>query len=61
MPCAGRGVVISRLGGEEHDVSCPWCGGTGERQEGVDAQARWIAERGEEDLVETPASEGEPE
>ncbi|MHB1538369.1 MAG: hypothetical protein ACYCUM_04740 [Solirubrobacteraceae bacterium] len=45
MPCAGGGVVISKLGGEEHEVGCPWCGGTGRRQEGVDAQARWLAER----------------
>ncbi|MHB1810728.1 MAG: hypothetical protein ACYCU0_15730 [Solirubrobacteraceae bacterium] len=47
MPCGGRGVVISRLGGEEHEETCPWCGGAGKRQEGVDAQARWLHEQAE--------------
>lgn len=48
MPCAGRGSVISKLGGEGHTEQCPWCGGTGERQQGVDAQARWLGEDGEQ-------------
>lgn len=47
MPCAGRGSVISKLGGEPHSEQCPWCGGTGERQQGIDAQARWQSEDGE--------------
>jgi DnaJ-class molecular chaperone len=38
MPCRGTGKVISRLGGEESTVTCPWCEGTGERVSGVDAQ-----------------------
>jgi hypothetical protein len=33
--------VISALGGEPHTVTCPWCGGSGERQAGIDAQAHW--------------------
>jgi len=37
-PCAGRGKVISNLGGERSEVTCPWCGGTGEFQPGLDAQ-----------------------
>jgi hypothetical protein len=43
MPCRGAGKVISRLGGEESTVTCPWCEGTGERVGGVDAQASWRA------------------
>jgi DnaJ-class molecular chaperone len=45
MPCEGRGSLISRLGGEESTVSCPWCEGSGERRKGIDAQAHW-AEQG---------------
>jgi hypothetical protein len=61
MPCGGRGVVISRLGGEEHEETCPWCGGTGQRQDGVDAQARWLAEQGERPVeTETVEESGEP-
>ena len=41
LPCRGTGQVISYLGGGEERVSCPWCGGTGTRQAGIDAQARW--------------------
>jgi hypothetical protein len=58
MPCAGRGIVISQLGGDPHNVSCPWCGGTGERQEGVDAQTRWLEER--EQAAGQERSAGEP-
>ena len=38
--CRGTGRVISRLGGEEHEVECPWCDGGGRRIPGHDAQAR---------------------
>jgi DnaJ-class molecular chaperone len=37
-PCHGRGKVISALGGEQHEVTCPWCGGSGRFQPGRDAQ-----------------------
>jgi len=42
LPCRGTGQVISYLGGGEERVGCPWCGGSGKRQAGVDAQARWL-------------------
>ena len=38
------GRVTSTLGGEPHDVTCPWCDGTGRFIPGHDAQA---ARRGE--------------
>jgi DnaJ-class molecular chaperone len=38
-PCRGRGRVISNLGGSPHEVTCPWCEGTGEVIPGHDAQA----------------------
>ena len=41
MACRGSGKVISNLGGTPASIECPWCGGTGVRQEGVDAQAAW--------------------
>jgi len=37
-PCSGSGRVISGLGGEPREVTCPWCGGTGEFEPGRDAQ-----------------------
>jgi DnaJ-class molecular chaperone len=43
MPCRGTGKVISGLGGEPKTVTCPWCDGSGQRQSGVDAQAKWLA------------------
>jgi len=39
--CRGTGVVISNLGGEPHELPCPWCEGGGVRLRGHDAQARW--------------------
>jgi DnaJ-class molecular chaperone len=45
--CRGTGRVISRLGGEEHSVTCPWCDGGGQRIPGHDAQARGGMEKGE--------------
>jgi DnaJ-class molecular chaperone len=43
--CRGTGRVQSTLGGDPHDVTCPWCEGTGRFISGHDAQA---AERGGE-------------
>jgi DnaJ-class molecular chaperone len=37
--CRGTGTVISGLGGTPHEVSCPWCGGTGRFEPGRDAQS----------------------
>lgn len=42
MPCRGTGQVISNLGGEPSKVTCPWCGGSGVRRSGVDAQEKWL-------------------
>ncbi|HWE08737.1 MAG TPA: hypothetical protein VG325_05260 [Solirubrobacteraceae bacterium] len=36
--CRGTGRLISGLGGEPHQVTCPWCQGTGVRIPGIDAQ-----------------------
>ena len=30
-PCRGTGKVVSNLGGTPHEVTCPWCEGTGRR------------------------------
>jgi DnaJ-class molecular chaperone len=38
MPCHGSGKVLSNLGGEASEVTCPWCRGGGERLTGADAQ-----------------------
>ncbi len=38
MPCHGSGKVVSNLGGEASEVTCPWCRGGGERLTGLDAQ-----------------------
>jgi hypothetical protein len=51
MPCRGTGRLISGLGGTPHEVTCPWCRGTGERIPGIDAQQS-PAEAG------TPSAEG---
>ena len=37
-PCRGTGRLVSNLGGEPHEVACPWCGGTGRFEPGRDAQ-----------------------
>lgn len=37
-PCRGTGKVISNLGGEQREVRCPWCEGTGEFKREHDAQ-----------------------
>ncbi len=38
LACRGTGTLISGLGGEPHEVRCPWCEGTGTRTPGIDAQ-----------------------
>lgn len=47
MACRGSGRVISNLGGTPSTLDCPWCGGSGTRVPGIDAQARWLAPDGE--------------
>jgi DnaJ-class molecular chaperone len=37
-PCRGTGRVLSSLGGEQHEITCPWCGGDGRFHRGRDAQ-----------------------
>ena len=37
--CRGTGQVISNLGGKPHEVTCPWCEGTGRFIPEHDAQA----------------------
>jgi len=37
-PCRGTGRLLSNLGGTQHQVTCPWCGGTGRFEAGRDAQ-----------------------
>jgi DnaJ-class molecular chaperone len=37
--CRGTGKLTSTLGGEAHQVDCPWCEGTGEFIPEHDAQA----------------------
>jgi len=39
--CRGTGTVISHLGGEPQELTCPWCEGGGVRLAGHDAQAHW--------------------
>jgi len=38
-PCRGTGRLQSALGGEVHEVTCPWCGGSGRFVAGRDAQS----------------------
>jgi DnaJ-class molecular chaperone len=45
-PCRGTGKLISGFGGTPHEVTCPWCGGTGAFQPGSDAQAGRTADDG---------------
>ncbi len=45
-PCRGTGKLISNLGGEPHQVTCPWCNGSGRFQPGLDAQEGDSAEDG---------------
>lgn len=41
MACRGTGQVISNLGGQARQATCPWCRGHGLRIPGSDAQAHW--------------------
>lgn len=43
-PCRGTGTVISNLGGEPSQVTCPWCDGGGTQIAGHDAQSARRAE-----------------
>jgi DnaJ-class molecular chaperone len=43
-PCRGTGKLVSNLGGEPHQVTCPWCTGSGEFRPGLDAQEGESAE-----------------
>jgi hypothetical protein len=37
-PCRGTGRLISMLGGDRHEVVCPWCHGTGVSIPGLNPQ-----------------------
>jgi DnaJ-class molecular chaperone len=41
--CRATGKVISNLGGTPHEVTCPWCEGTGRFVAGHDAQAARVS------------------
>jgi DnaJ-class molecular chaperone len=43
--CRGSGTVISNLGGEPHELKCPWCDGGGVVLPDHDAQAHWREQR----------------
>jgi hypothetical protein len=58
-PCHGTGHLISGLGGEPHQVTCPWCRGTGQRIPGIDAQEH-PAEGGAPTGSGTPADADAP-
>lgn len=45
-PCRGTGTVISALGGDPHEVTCPWCSGTGRFEPGRDAQQAPVEHQG---------------
>jgi DnaJ-class molecular chaperone len=61
MACRGSGKVISNLGGAPSELACPWCGGTGARDPGVDAQAHWAPREGGADAgAEAGPPEPEP-
>jgi DnaJ-class molecular chaperone len=47
IACRGTGRVISTLGGDAHQVPCPWCEGTGRFIPGHDAQAVRAGDRAE--------------
>jgi hypothetical protein len=56
-PCRGTGRLISGLGGEPHEVVCPWCRGTGVRIPGLNPQES-PAEGGGQAAPQSPAQEG---
>jgi DnaJ-class molecular chaperone len=41
--CRGTGQVVSNLGGSPHEVTCPWCEGTGRFIPNHDAQAARVS------------------
>ncbi len=45
-PCRGTGKLMSNLGGDPHEVVCPWCGGLGKFESGRDAQSAGPADTG---------------
>jgi DnaJ-class molecular chaperone len=45
-PCRGTGKLTSGLGGSPHEVTCPWCGGSGTFQSGRNAQEGGPADAG---------------
>lgn len=51
-PCRGTGRLVSTLGGDAHEVTCPWCGGSGRFQPGRDAQEAGPAEAQQADRAE---------
>ena len=57
LACRGTGKVRSGLGGTPHEVTCPWCEGTGHRIPGLDAQEH-PSEGGEPTTEPATASEG---
>lgn len=59
MPCGGRGTLISKLGGQESTVQCPWCEGSGKRRKAIDAQAHWGDGEGVAGAAEGVAGAGE--
>lgn len=61
MPCSGSGQVISNLGGTPAKVTCPWCDGSGQRAAGIDAQAKWLAERAQQESEQDTASQDAPQ
>jgi DnaJ-class molecular chaperone len=44
IACRGTGRVLSTLGGEPHQVTCPWCEGSGRFIPGHDAQTAGAGE-----------------
>jgi hypothetical protein len=47
MACRGGGRVISNLGGMPKEVACPWCEGTGVREDRVPSGAAGEADAAE--------------
>ena len=43
-PCRGTGKVISNLGGNREELTCPWCEGNGVRIPEHDAQEHFKGE-----------------
>jgi len=56
-PCRGTGKVFSSLGGEAHEVTCPWCDGTGSFIAGRDAQAAQAGDQAASAENQAPSAE----